>query len=47
MNPLLIVIAIQIAVNLCLLAFAAHLLDEIGKLKEKLNEKESMDRARD
>ena len=38
MNYLLIVIAIQIAINLCLLAIAAHLLDEIQLLKEKFNE---------
>ena len=35
MNPLLNVIAIQLAVNIGLLCYAAHLLDEVQKLKEK------------
>ena len=35
MNQLLIVIAIQFAVNIGLLCYAAHLLDLIQNLKEK------------
>jgi predicted branched-subunit amino acid permease len=35
MNPLLIVIAVLLAVNIGLLCYAAHLLDRIQTFKEK------------
>jgi hypothetical protein len=35
LNTLLIVVAIQLAVNIGLLCYAAHLLDTIQNLKEK------------
>ena len=38
MNPLLIVIAVLLIVNISLLCYAAHLLDVIQLLKEKFNE---------
>ena len=38
MNPLLIVIAVLLAVNIGLMCYAAHLLDTIQDLKENLND---------
>ena len=35
MNPLLIVIAVLLIANIGLLCYAAHLLDEVQKIKEK------------